>query len=65
MSVRALKAGAFDFIQKPFNYQVMIDTIQAAVTEGVRALHRGAERRPAHRAPALPSPRASARCWTS
>ncbi|MFG1478798.1 response regulator [Xanthobacter sp. V4C-4] len=37
MSVRALKAGAFDFIQKPFNYQVMIDTIQAAVTEGVRA----------------------------
>ncbi|MFG1419309.1 response regulator [Xanthobacter sp. V0B-10] len=36
MSVRALKAGAFDFIQKPFNYQVMIDTIQAAVAEGVR-----------------------------
>ena len=35
-SVRALKSGAFDFIQKPFNYQVMIDTIQAAVAEGVR-----------------------------
>lgn len=37
MSVRALKGGAFDFIQKPFNYQVMLDTIQAALTEGVRA----------------------------
>ncbi|MDQ0505019.1 response regulator transcription factor [Xanthobacter agilis] len=36
MSVRALKGGAFDFIQKPFNYQVMIDTIQAALAEGVR-----------------------------
>ncbi|MGQ3675827.1 response regulator transcription factor [Xanthobacter sp. TB0139] len=36
MSVRALKNGAFDFIQKPFNYQVMLDTIQAALAEGVR-----------------------------
>ena len=31
MAVRALKSGALDFIQKPFNSQEMIDRIQAAL----------------------------------
>ncbi|PWR25211.1 response regulator transcription factor [Zavarzinia aquatilis] len=35
MSVRAMKSGAFDFVEKPFNYQVMLDTIQAALATGV------------------------------
>ena len=36
MAVRALKNGAVDFIEKPFNDQVLLDTIQAAVQK-----HRG------------------------
>ena len=31
MAVAALKAGAFDFIEKPFNQQQLIDTIQQAL----------------------------------
>jgi len=31
MSVRALKAGAFDFLEKPFNGQVLLDSIQRAI----------------------------------
>ncbi|MDO8346938.1 MAG: response regulator [Rugosibacter sp.] len=38
MAVRAIKAGAFDFIEKPFNDQDMLDRIQ-------RALAKDAERR--------------------
>lgn len=33
MAVQALKAGAFDFIEKPFNPQQLIDTIQKALAE--------------------------------
>jgi len=36
MSVRALKAGAFDFLEKPFNRQELIDRLQKAL-----ALDRG------------------------
>jgi FixJ family two-component response regulator len=36
MAVRALKNGAVDFIEKPFNDQVLLDTIQSAVQK-----HRG------------------------
>lgn len=43
MSVRAMKNGAFDFIEKPFNYQLMLDTIQAALARGI-ALHEEAQR---------------------
>lgn len=32
MSVQAMKAGAFDFITKPFRDQEMIDTVAAALT---------------------------------
>lgn len=31
MAVAALKAGAFDFIEKPFNQQQLIDTVQHAL----------------------------------
>ncbi|APE31676.1 DNA-binding response regulator [Halomonas aestuarii] len=31
MAVQALKAGAFDFIEKPFNHQQLIDTVQQAL----------------------------------
>ncbi|WP_163560249.1 response regulator [Halomonas sp. NO4] len=33
MAVAALKAGAFDFIEKPFNHQQLIDTVQQALAE--------------------------------
>lgn len=36
MAVSALKAGAFDFIEKPFNPQQLIDTIQQALAEHQR-----------------------------
>jgi len=31
MAVRALKAGAFDFIEKPFNDQLLLDLVQRAI----------------------------------
>lgn len=33
MAVRALKAGAVDFIEKPFNDQVLLDSIQKALED--------------------------------
>ncbi len=33
MAVAALKAGALDFIEKPFNQQQLIDTVQQALAE--------------------------------
>lgn len=38
MAVAALKNGAFDFIEKPFNHQQLIDVVQHAL--GSAALHR-------------------------
>lgn len=36
MAVSALKAGAFDFIEKPFNPQQLIDAVQQALAEHQR-----------------------------
>lgn len=36
MAVKAVKAGAFDFIQKPFRDQVLLDKIQFALTRDAR-----------------------------
>ena len=36
MAVRALKAGAFDFIEKPFNDQVMLERVQKAIEHAQR-----------------------------
>ncbi len=38
MAVRALKAGAVDFLEKPCNDQVLLDRVQAAVAEHARCL---------------------------
>jgi RNA polymerase sigma factor (sigma-70 family) len=37
MSVRAMKAGAVDFLQKPFDDQVLLDAIQRAIDEDRQA----------------------------
>ncbi len=36
MAVRALKAQAFEFIEKPFNHQAMLDTVYRALEEDAR-----------------------------
>lgn len=35
MAVRAIKKGAFDFLQKPFNDQDLLDRVQAALSEDI------------------------------
>src|SRR6185295_7901095 len=45
LAVRAMKAGAFDFIEKPFSDQTLLDRIRAAVTEDEAARRRLAARR--------------------
>jgi two-component system response regulator FixJ len=37
MAVRALKAGAYDFIEKPFNEQQLLERIQVCLNEDERA----------------------------
>ena len=32
LAVRAMKAGAVEFLQKPFNDQILLDTVQSALT---------------------------------
>ena len=36
MAVNAMKNGAFDFVEKPFNNQNLLDTVQKGITESVR-----------------------------
>ncbi len=44
MAVRALKAGAFDFIEKPFNDQVLLERVQRAIEHAQRARSEHAKR---------------------
>ena len=37
-AVRAMKAGAFDFIEKPFNDQLLLDLVNRAVSSSVESL---------------------------
>jgi two-component system, LuxR family, response regulator FixJ len=37
MAVRALKAGAVDFLQKPFNNQTLLDCVQEAIEQDAKA----------------------------
>ncbi|ALG67490.1 response regulator transcription factor [Beggiatoa leptomitoformis] len=43
MAVKAVKAGAIDFIQKPFSDQHLLDCVQEALQSGVSAYQRYAE----------------------
>ncbi len=45
MAVRAMKAGALDFVEKPFNDQVLIDLVQKAVEKSLAAARGQVERR--------------------
>jgi FixJ family two-component response regulator len=45
MAVEALKSGAFDFIEKPFKEQHLLDTVEAAIRQSREALASGARRR--------------------
>jgi RNA polymerase sigma factor (sigma-70 family) len=44
MAVRAMKAGAFDFIEKPFNDQALLDLVHKAVERSVAACRDRAQR---------------------
>lgn len=44
MAVRAMHAGAFDFVQKPYNGQSLLERVQAAVREAQRRYERESER---------------------
>ena len=37
VAVHAMKAGALDFVEKPFNNELLLDRIQKAVAQSVRA----------------------------
>jgi FixJ family two-component response regulator len=43
MTVRAMKAGAVEFLTKPFGYDVMLSAIRAAIDRSRAALGREAE----------------------
>ena len=45
MAVRAMKAGALDFVEKPFNDQVLIDLVQKAVAKSLAAARGQGEKR--------------------
>ncbi len=45
MAVRAMKAGAFDFIEKPFNDQVLLDRLAEAIAQAQRSGDTAAGRR--------------------
>ena len=44
MAVRAMKAGAYDFVEKPFNDQVLLDVVQKAIGENLEAARERARR---------------------
>jgi len=45
MAVEALKGGAFDFIEKPFKEQYLLDAVEAAIRRSRETLASGARRR--------------------
>jgi FixJ family two-component response regulator len=57
MSVRAMKNGAFDFIEKPYNYRQMLDSIEEALRKGAAQFQREKHRARARALLATLSPR--------
>jgi len=43
MAIEAMKNGAFDFIEKPFNNQNLLDIVQKGITESLRLRDKRAE----------------------
>lgn len=44
MAVRALKSGAVEFVEKPFNRQALLDKVQKAIHEDIERRRKDAER---------------------
>ena len=59
MAVDAMKAGAFDFIEKPFDEQLLLDLVQKAVEKSAEAAHDHALRDELRRRLQLLTPRES------
>jgi RNA polymerase sigma factor (sigma-70 family) len=57
MSVRAMKQGAFDFVEKPYNSQVMLERIQEAVRTATVQFERSRKRKALERRLEMLSPR--------
>jgi len=57
LAVRAMKAGAFDFIEKPFSDQTLLDRIRAAVAQDEVARRRRTAREPVEARMRLLTPR--------
>ncbi len=62
MAVAAMKAGALDFIEKPFQDDVLIEAIQRAAERHLRNARQGRRRR-RHPRRHAPLTIASGRCW--
>jgi len=56
MTARALKAGAVDFIEKPFKEQVLLDAVCRAIEQDAQVRHESAERAEVLRRVALLTP---------
>lgn len=57
VAVRAMKAGALDFIEKPFNDETLLERVQAALATDARQRREAAERRTVQARLALLTPR--------